>query len=509
MLRVKAATYPELEKVGTIDEVDPALEAWEQAHPDRCERLRDDGQFFGWTGVGYGRIDRFSKWLFIPAVRDPSGEGTDAKGSALKDLVDIFLRAKLQDHPGIKTLQAEANSKFKDMLKPENVSELQAMSAELTSRLESFSPGTSVQVGWRSEGSVRLELPSTGTDISEGRFVGPVEHAGHGTQRAFLIAILQYVVDARISVQAEDGGLPPHILLGIEEPELYLHPTRARLMSRVLQLLSEPDEGRPRIQSLYATHSPLFVELARFNSVRMGRRVLSDDEAMPGTTTFSAARLEDVAGTLAAAFQVDPATYSADRLLPRLATLMTPYLSEGFFADLVVLVEGEEDRALILAAARHAGHDFEARGIAVLPAGGKTNLDRPWVIFRALGIPCFVIFDGDVSKSAKPREAHPETNKALLRLAALGPEDFPATAIHSSLACTADCLRQTVAEEIGPRFEAILAEVAEELGYDELKQARKNPAVVGTTLDRCNAESLASATLSGVIAAVVALRQHA
>ena len=503
---VKAGAFPELERVGTIEEVDPAFEAWEQTHTDRCERMRDDGQFFGWTGVGYGRIDRFSKWLFIPAVRDPGSEGTESKGSALKDLVDIFLRSKLQDHQGIKTLQADTSSKFKDMLKPENISELQTMSDELTARLESFSPGTSVQVGWRSEGSVRLDLPSTGTDISEGRFVGPVEHAGHGTQRAFLIAILQYVVDARISVQAEEGGLPPHILLGIEEPELYLHPTRARLMSRVLQLLSEPDDDRPRIQSIYATHSPLFVELPRFNSVRLGRRVSSADETIPSTTEFSAARLDDVAATLASAFQVDQSDYSADRLLPRLATLMTPYLAEGFFADLVVLVEGEEDRALILAAAKHAGHDFEAQGIAVLPAGGKTNLDRPCVIFKALGIPCFVIFDADESNRSNPRDAHPETNRALLRLAAIAPEEFPETAVHPSLACCKDCLRKTIEDEIGPRFEAILADVARELGYDELKQARKNPTVVSTALDRYNAEGLDSPTLARIVAAIVALR---
>ena len=64
----------------------------------------------------------------------------------------------------------------------------------------------------------------------------------------------------------------------------------------------------------------------------------------------------------------------------------------------------------------------------------------------------------------------------------------------------------TIKGEIGPRFEAILSEVAVELGYDELNQARKNPSVVSTTLDRCNGESLHSASLAGVIANIIALR---
>lgn len=499
---VTAATHAGLTTVRTIEEVDPALEAWETTHPDQCERMRDDGQFFGWTGVAQGRIDRFSKFLFIPAVREAGSDGQDTKGSALKDLVDIFLRPKLQEHPDIKALQADASTRFKEILRPENVAELRLMSDEITNRLRSFSPGTSVTVGWRSEGQVQLNLPATGTSISEGRFSGPIEHAGHGTQRAFLIAILQYLVDARIAVQAESGALPPHVLLGIEEPELYLHPTRARLMSRVLQKLSEGEGGR--IQSIYATHSPLFVDLGRFNSVRMGRRVPGSDPTSPSRSEFSLARLEAVAAKLAAAHGADPSTYSAERLLPRLTTLMTPYVSEGFFADVALLVEGEEDRAFILAAAAHAGHDFEALGVAVLPVGGKTNLDRPFVIFTALGIPSYIVFDGDSSKPA--RDAHRKANKALLVLATGTGVETPATRVGATAASFADCMATTVTEEIGPRFAEILAQVADEYGYDELKQAKKNPKVVSETLDRCNREGLNSATLKGIVDAVAVLR---
>ena len=46
---------------------------------------------------------------------------------------------------------------------------------------------------------------------------------------------------------------------------------------------------------------------------------------------------------------------------------MTPWLNEGFFADVVVLVEGEDDRAALLGTAYVLGVDFDAMGFAVLP----------------------------------------------------------------------------------------------------------------------------------------------
>ena len=53
---------------------------------------------------------------------------------------------------------------------------------------------------------------------------------------------------------------------------------------------------------------------------------------------------------------------------------MTPWMSEGFFADVAVLVEGEDDRAAILGVAKSKGIDLESSGIAVIPAAEKPAL---------------------------------------------------------------------------------------------------------------------------------------
>ena len=63
---------------------------------------------------------------------------------------------------------------------------------------------------------------------------------------------------------------------------------------------------------------------------------------------------------------------------------MTPWMNEGFFADMVVLVEGEADRVAILAVAQSRQQDLEAMGVCVIPCMGKNNMDRPTLVFRGL-----------------------------------------------------------------------------------------------------------------------------
>src|SRR3546814_2546034 len=69
--------------------------------------------------------------------------------------------------------------------------------------------------------------------------------------------------------------------------------------------------------------------------------------------------------------------------------------SDLCFANGVILGEGRSDKAALTATARMLVVSFEAAGIAILSAEGKANLDRPYVIFRELGIPTFILWDCD------------------------------------------------------------------------------------------------------------------
>jgi putative ATP-dependent endonuclease of the OLD family len=91
------AQYSDLPSATSGAAVDEEMKRWEEKHPDLCELGKDDGQFFGFKNVGKGNLEKFTKFVFVPAVRElsqcPSGkvlsrimgiwEGVEGTGSVM------------------------------------------------------------------------------------------------------------------------------------------------------------------------------------------------------------------------------------------------------------------------------------------------------------------------------------------------------------------------------------------------------------------------------------------
>ena len=180
--------------------------------------------------------------------------------------------------------------------------------------------------------------------------------------------------------------------------------------------------------------------------------------------------------------------------------VMTPWMNEGFFADLVVLVEGESDQAAISAVADSMGHDLSAMGVVVVPCRGKTQLDRPAVVFRSLGIKSYLIWDND--KYADNASA--EENRRLLRLLAADEEDWPA-GVWETHACLNGNLESLLREEITPAiFDEALRKAAAAHQIGEA-QAKKNPFILSTVIREADAEGGKSYTLRQAVEKIVGL----
>lgn len=182
--------------------------------------------------------------------------------------------------------------------------------------------------------------------------------------------------------------------------------------------------------------------------------------------------------------------------------LLTPWMNEGFFADVVVLVEGEGDRSALLAVGELEGHDLESMGVCIVPCGGKQNLDRPTVVFRELGIPTYVIWDNDKDSN----DARPEDNKYLLRLVRSREQeqDWP-VGVWDTHAALDGNLERVLEREISKEvFKALLSDRQKEFGMKK-KQARKNPFILGSIINDAMAEGRRSRTLSCIVNAVVRL----
>lgn len=515
--------YPELPPWTNQQAALDAMSTWEavSANQGACVRMRDDGQFFGFAGVGRGYLGRFTRWILVPAVRDAGDDATEARGSAISELMDLVVRATLSQREEIQDLRARTSADYKRLMDPANLTELETLRTDLSATLATYAPGAGVAISWQPAGDIEVPLPKADLRLAEDGFESSVARTGHGLQRSLILTLLQHLAKARNDAVAapdmpmrEEGTDPangtevelPDLVLAIEEPELYQHPNRQRHLARVLLDLASGrlPGGVGRTQVLYSTHSPLFVGIDRFDQVRRVQKVRLDAN-QPKVTRVASTSLDRVAAELYRAAAIGGAPFTGATLRPRLQPLMTPWMNEGFFADIVVLVEGEDDRAAVLGQARADGVSLESEGIAVIPCMGKSNLDRPYVVFSQLDLPVYAVWDSDRGGEGQ----HPETNRALLRLSHETVEDWPQF-VHAKAACFLDNLEATLQREIGSdAFLRLLSVEQDRLGILKRHQAQKNPTVIQAVIEGARAEGHESTTLRTMVERILALRSAA
>ena len=155
---------------------------------------------------------------------------------------------------------------------------------------------------------------------------------------------------------------------------------------------------------------------------------------------------------------------------------MNTIVNEGFFADVVVVVEGLSEVGTLWKLQEIMKKNWSELGIVVVPAGGSNNIDRPTVIFRGLSIPTYFIFDADSHLSGTRREEDAKKrNHGYLSLAGVPAEDFPDTQVHETWVVFKGHLEGLLEETLGNEaFRNIQNEVASELGYDDSERVGKN-----------------------------------
>ena len=492
-----------------------ALSDWEGGNADACSRQRDDGQFFGFSEVAQGYLGKFWKFIYIPAVRDASAEAEEGRGSAITGLVDVLVRRALAHQEQLQELREEAEQRYRQIIDPSKLAEMKKLETDLNATLRQYAPEGEVHLSWLTEGGVSIDLPKAEVQLCEDGYTTSVARTGHGMQRALILTLLQGLatvstlpnsqgVQAAVTSSEEParadtpGQQSPDITLAIEEPELYQHPARQRHLATILlKLAAEPqhDGGvMGKTQVIYSTHSPAFVGVDRFDQTRLFKKIPTPGGG-PRRTVVVRTTLDKVAEALWS-FHGRPAPkFTGVSIRPRLQPLMTPWLNEGFFADTVVLVEGEQDRAAILAGARLRGADLDSKGISVIPCMGKNNLDRAALIFDSLGIATYIIWDSDEGG----RDCKPEFNRCLLRIVGEAEEDYP-HAVGEKHACFRKNLSHTLHEEIGDQtFRTLLLELQGEFGFFGSDQLEKNAFLLGRLLEKAQAGGSTSPTLISIV----------
>ncbi|WP_265562051.1 ATP-dependent nuclease [Sphingomicrobium arenosum] len=500
-----------LERAANAQELEHNASAWEAANPDQCELVRDDGQFLGFTNVARGALNKYLSFVFVPAVRDGVKDATDNKGSVIGQLIELVVKSVVEKRKDIRDWQQRASEEYKNLVSPENLGELGTLSGELSQTLGIFYGDSKVDLNWKDPEDFQVALPLADVLLTEGGYTGPLSNKGHGLQRAFIFTLLQHLakaLSARTEDDSEEDAAPvgPHnVILAIEEPELYQHPIKQRHVANVLRSISEGQiEGvMSRTQVMVCSHSPHFVSTEHFDEVRLTRRCEVEDEG--ASCEVKRLTYGIVNAALDGAYAVEEGGHDDASLKARLHVI-NEGVSEGFFCEAAVVVEGAGDRAALLAVAKAKKVDLTAMGVAILPVGGKGNIDKAVAIFSRFGIPTYAVFDSDGDKNTD--DQHLEQNRAIQYLSG---EENPVdvrTFVSDNFASFETNLNKVLKSELGQSYD----DQAELLGLSmgmKPSRAVKNPVVLSQIVRNCIDQGGNCETVGEIVDRIVELRSKA
>lgn len=406
----KRAAYSELRErrpelglptVRSASAVDQALTQWESDHPDDLTEERTDAtHLFGFAGQA--RLARRIDFVLVPAVSDPDAETRDARGTLLRQLLDRALGEQSAMRTKLSELEERVSEDLRQIMVAEGGATLDELSVGVTEQLARLVPGGEVFLAARPP---TVKVPSLTVDlrVADDGLETVVGRQGHGFQRALLIAVVQQLA-AQASIEDDDDAAPansvdaeptvvspPALFLALEEPELYQHPLQARHFAATLSALTQ-QAGAP-VQVAYATHSEHFVDPAAYHRLRRFRRRANAPWPQSDVTQ---ATVDRVVERLSEAFK-------PDQIALRVKMTLRRQVAEAVFAKCVILVEGDSDVGLLHGIADRSG-GLDALGVAIVKAHGKRQLLIPWAILDELGVPTYVVFDGDAGKEQRMRD---------------------------------------------------------------------------------------------------------
>jgi putative ATP-dependent endonuclease of OLD family len=451
--------HPELDlpSARTIEEMHEAFLTWERAHPEALV-IGEVPLGPAWPGSrnwdhtpgtalsrllsswqpSYGRLFQF---VFIGADMRVGELGEQRPGrepSVIELIIEQALAANREhtEAMGVREILAEYQRK----VWAQYGDRLTELSGELTAAVGELTTGRGVEVR---PVVPDFRLPEMGFSLSivDGSARTKINQQGHGFQRALLIASL------RLLAEGKGSGGGRTIFLAIEEPELFQHPVQARAFAAVLRRLSR-DRARG-VQVAYATHSPYFLEPEGFEEIRRMTRETTDSGASARVTHTTSGLIERRLRGILTGQQVN-------RQLMRVCLQSLP---EALFANAVILVEGATEQGLLDGCALRED-PLGKYGISVVDVGGKSRLPLAHATLAELGVPSFVIFDGDKGYAARARAAgvsaqtiasavaaHKRDNRKVLAYLGATPQDYPKTKVCRDYAVLHDTLETYLIQE--------------------------------------------------------------
>lgn len=356
--------------------------------------------------------------IYIPAVKDLADDIKTTESTPFGKILAILLQAVEPKLPDAQLLFEELNAKLNRVQQPDGtvvdgrLDEVKLIESTVQKYVrESFADVTL---------RITIPPPELKTVFSSARIYandgveGLIDSKGDGLRRAIVFSILRSYVELKAALApvvtpveetaqvAEPAQplvkpAPASYLLLFEEPELFLHPKAQHVLFDALRVFAKEHHV------LVTTHSPMFFGPEATETFVKLRKVSDATIAPRPFTEVQRVDLSDM--TAKDQFQI----------------ICFENNNAAFFADTVVLVEGDSDYLLMPHIARTLDPAWDVAKVPVLFARitGKGNIRRYREFFTRFGVRVAVIADLDLLVNGfdhiAPDDALRSARESLLR----------------------------------------------------------------------------------------------
>lgn len=325
-------------------------------------------------GIPGNVISQLPRFLKIPAA--VSENEMNEKSGALYDILNILfndVRDKSENYQQavhyLEQLQKELNP-------ADSASEFGKMMNELNHVVDDVFPKSMINVTADLTNADSLKAKysiSLSSNIAT-----PVLQQGTGMIRSAVFALLRYKKMWEERNEQKNRGL----IVGFEEPELFLHPNAAENMRNVIYSLSGDN-----CQIVATTHSPYMIDISK-NQTQVLNSFSFTDKEYSNITAFNHSE----------AFKT---LLEDDKIRVKMVQKIDDYVARIFFANKVLIVEGDTEDIVFKKTISLMPEEIRKQiqaNYQIVKAHGKATIISFVKYLRAMNINMFVVHDEDSNK---------------------------------------------------------------------------------------------------------------
>lgn len=322
-------------------------------------------------GIGSVVLAKLPNFLIIPA--EAAAHEIDTKTGILHKTLNELFKDVRETSTHFKEAQACLNLLARELDPSDCRSEFGKMMLELNSVLGGVFPESKIFASADLSSPESL-VPTFAIEMSS-NIRTSIANQGTGMVRAAVFGLLRF---RQQWLKKRAGNDNRGLIIGFEEPEIYLHPSAANQMRDLIYELSGDTS-----QIVATTHSPYLIDLSR-----KPRQVLNRFHYDKDHSTVCAFSVSEEFKKL----------QGNDKDQVKMLVKLDDHVSRIFFTRKVIVVEGDTEEVLLKEAIRRMPPELRAKVLStteIIKARGKASIIGLVKYLKALDVNFFVIHDRD------------------------------------------------------------------------------------------------------------------